>query len=351
MAANAASQGRAVRRVLAPPPLSGLQRGPTPTFSILIAAYQAAASIAECVESAFAQTARAHEVIVVDDGSTDGTAEQLAPYRDRIVYIRQENRGAAAACNAGARRATGDFVAILDADDTYEPPRLEALAELAQERPDLDILTTDAYVEVDGENAGRFYDETPFAPVDQTLVIFERCFIAWPAVRRSRFLELGGFDESMKIAYDWECWIRLLNAGCLAGAIDEPLMRYRIGGHQSLSDNRVAALQDRVRVLERASRLELSDNERAELEFYLRRRRRRALLAELDQALRTHRPDVRRLSLAVAVAPAMTAGTRARAVAAAIAPRAAARRLAWLEERTGHSYAKRRPPGTDASAS
>jgi hypothetical protein len=123
-------------------------------------------------------------------------------------------------------------------------------------------------------------------------------------------------------------------------------MRYRIGGHQSLSDNRVAALQDRVRVLERAAQLELSAAERRELEFYLRRRRRRALLAELDHALRAHQPDARRLSLAVAVAPAMPAGTRARAVAAAIAPRAAARRLAQVEERTGHSYAKRRPPGT-----
>ncbi len=340
-----------MRRLLAPPPPPELQRGPAPTFSILIATYQAAASIAECVESALAQTAPAREVIVIDDGSTDGTAEQLAPYRDRIAYIRQENQGAAAACNAGARRATGDFVSILDADDVYEPPRLEALAELAQDRPDLDILTTDAYVEVDGENAGRFYDETPFAPVDQRLVIFERCFIAWPAVRRSKFLELGGFDESMKIAYDWECWIRLLHAGCRAGAIDEPLMRYRIGGHHSLSDNRVAALQDRVRVLERASRLELSDDERGELEFYLRRRRRRALLAELDQSLSAHRADARRLSLSIAVAPGMPAGTRARALAAAIAPRAAARRLAQLEERTGHSYAKRRPPGTGASAS
>jgi hypothetical protein len=155
----------------------------------------------------------------------------------------------------------------------------------------------------------------------------------------------------MKIAYDWDCWIRLLYDGCRAGAIDEPLMRYRIGGHQSLSDDRVAALQDRVRVLERAARLDLSDDERGELEFYLRRRRRRALLAELDQALRAHSPGARRLSLAVAVAPAMPVGTRARAVAAAIAPRAAARRLAQVEARTGHSYAKRRPPGSGPAAS
>jgi glycosyltransferase involved in cell wall biosynthesis len=318
--------------------------GPPPTFSILIAAYQAGATIAECVDSALAQTLPAHEVVVVDDGSTDGTAQSLAAYGDRIVYVRQENRGAAAACNAGARTATGEFVSILDADDVYEPERLEALSELAQLRADLDILTTDAYIEVGGKVVGRFYERTPFAAERQRLEIIERCFVTWPALRRRKLLELGGYDESMKIAYDWECYLRLLYSGCRAGAVDEPLMRYRIGGDRSLSDDRLEALRDRVRVLERAERLELSPNERRELDYYLGRRRRRALLAECELALRVRDPAARRLALAVASASGMPAGTRVRAIAAAIAPRAAARRRAALERRSGKTYLRRTAP-------
>jgi hypothetical protein len=333
-----------MRPILAPPAPPGLRAGDRPRFSILIVTYQAAASIVESVDSALAQTVPAHEVIVVDDGSTDGTAERLAPYGDRIVLVRQENRGAPAASNAGIRAATGDFVCILDADDVYEPGRLAALTELAVTRPDLDILSTDATVEVDGAPTGRFYERTPFASADQRRVIFERCFIAWPAVRRMRLLEVGGFDESFRIAYDWDCWIRLLYSGCIAGAVDEPLMRYRITGHGSLSDDRVPNLRARVRVLEIASTLDLSAPERAELDHYLARRRRRLRLAESERALRSRAPDARRLALRAAAAAGMPLTTRARALAAAVAPTLAARRLERREASTGHTWLKRRPP-------
>lgn len=333
-----------MRPILAPAAPAGLQPGPAPTFSIVTPAYQAAATIVESVESALAQTLPAHEVVVVDDGSTDGTAELLAPYRHRIVYIHQENRGTPAALNAGVYAATGDFVSILDADDVYEPERIAALTDLAQARPDLDILATDAYLEVDGNVTARFYEATPFARERQTLEIVDRCFIAWPAVRRSKLLELGGYDESLKIAHDWECYLRLLFAGSRAGAVDEPLMRYRIGGSGSLTDNRVEALRDRVRLLERALLLDPPPEERHAIERYLRLRRRRVLLAETEHALRAHQPDARRRSLALAVAPDLPLGTRARALAAALAPRLAARRLVALERQTGHSYTKRAVP-------
>ena len=331
-----------MRPILAPEPASDLHPGPAPTFSVVTPAYQATESIVECVESALAQTLPPYEIIVVDDGSTDGTADQLAPYFDRIVYIRQENRGAAAALNAGTQAASGEFVAILDADDAYEPERLAALSELAQARPDLDVLTTDAYLEVNGTVVGRFFEATPFEPERQRLAIIERCFVTWPAIRRARLLDLGGYDESMRFASDWECHLRLLYGGCRAGAVDEPLIRYRIGSNRSLSDNRIEALRDRVRVLELAAQLDLAPDERRALEYYLGRRRRRVLLAESEQALRGHRSDARKLSLAVATTPGMPAGTRARAAAAAIAPRLAARRLAAIERRTGHAYSKRR---------
>jgi Glycosyl transferase family 2 len=78
----------------------------------------------------------------------------------------------------------GDFFAVLDADDTYGPTRLEALAELAVARPDLDILCTDALLEAAGRVVNRFTDTTPFPVENQRCAILERCFCAWPAMTR-----------------------------------------------------------------------------------------------------------------------------------------------------------------------
>jgi GT2 family glycosyltransferase len=332
-----------VRRFVAPVPPPGLQVGAAPKFAILIAAYQAARTILECVESAFAQTVPAHEVIVIDDGSTDDTGAALAPYRDHITYVRQENRGKAAAINRAAHLATAEFVSILDADDVYEPERLEALTELAVARPDLDILVTDAYLEVDNAIVGRFFDRMPFATEQQSVAIFENCYVAWPALRRKRLLALGGFDESLSIGEDWECGIRMLHAGCVAGLVDEPLLRYRIRS-DSLTSDRVNTLRSRVHILELASKLDLSTDERRALGHFLAGRQRRLLLAEAEQALRRHDPDARQRSLAAALAPGMQLVPRLKALAAALAPRAAARRLSTIEARTGHTRIKRAIP-------
>jgi glycosyltransferase involved in cell wall biosynthesis len=333
-------------RIVAPPPRQAVApRATPPTFSVVIAAYQAEATIDECVASALAQTMPPLEVIVVDDGSTDGTARALTAYSDRIVYVRQENRGKAAAVNVAARRAEGEFVSILDADDVYEPTRLEALGELARLRPDLDILMTDAYLEVDGQLVGRFCERTPFATVDQSVAIFEDCFVAWPAIRRDRLLEVGGFDESPLVApaEDWECWIRLLHAGSVAGLVDEPLLRYRIHGG-SLTSDRLNTLRSRVHILEVAASLDLSPPQRAALQRFLRRRRNRLLLAQAEQALRTNAPDARRRSLAAARSAGMPLLARLRALAAALAPRTAARVLGTIEARTGSSRTRRPIP-------
>src|SRR5436305_10109763 len=139
------------RRFLAPVPTASVEPGPEPAFSVIVAAYEAAGTIAAAIDSALAQTLAPHEVIVCDDGSTDDLEGALAPYRDQIVLIRQENAGEGAAKNAAARAATGDFVVVLDADDRFLPERLEALCELAVARPDLDIPTTDAFPELDGD--------------------------------------------------------------------------------------------------------------------------------------------------------------------------------------------------------
>jgi glycosyltransferase involved in cell wall biosynthesis len=222
-----------------------------PTFSIVIAVHNGAGTIAAAVESALAQTRPALEVIVCDDGSTDRLTEALEPYRDRIELLTQENRGAAAALNHASRHARGDFIVILDADDSYEPARIEALGDLAAARPDLDLLTTDARLERGGQRIGLFTDTTPFAANDQRSGIIRSCFLVAPAVRRERVVEAGGWDESLRIGYDWDCWLRLIFAGARAGLVDEPLMAYRL--HEgSLTADRAESFRSRVRLLEKA---------------------------------------------------------------------------------------------------
>src|SRR5215216_4245244 len=108
-----------MRPVLAPPPAMAITRGDAPTFSVIIAAYQACAYISDAIESVFAQTLRPIELIVCDDGSTDDLEGALAPRRESITLLRKENGGEASAKNAAARAASGDFIAILDADDVY----------------------------------------------------------------------------------------------------------------------------------------------------------------------------------------------------------------------------------------
>jgi glycosyltransferase involved in cell wall biosynthesis len=223
-----------------------------PSFSVVVAAYNAADVIHEAVASALGQTARPLEVIVCDDGSTDDLGAALAPFGERAVLLRQDNRGAAAAHNRSLAAASGGFVAVLDADDAWEPTRLERLGELAAQQPELDVLASDAWFESEGRRTGRFHAANPFPVADQRTVILQRCFVWNPAVRRERLLAVNGWDPAFRIAYDWDCWMRVILDGAVAGLVDEPLAVYRLHS-ASLSANRVASLRERVALMDKAA--------------------------------------------------------------------------------------------------
>ena len=285
----------------------------------MIAAYQAAETVGDAISSALEQTYAAHEVIVVDDGSTDDTRGALRPYADRIRLLTKENGGAASARNVGARAATGEFLVILDADDTYHPRRLEALAEIASARPDLDLITTDASLIVEGESVSTFATHTPFAIENQRTAIFQSCFVGgWPAVRLERLLASGGFDESMQTGSDWECWTRLILEGSQAGLIDEPLYLYRLHPG-TLTSNRVSSLWDRVKLLEKNGRSStLRPEERTALQCALRRHRSRAVAAEAQAVLYGSASASRLLRLAFL--SGIEPRARLSAIAALVAP-------------------------------
>ena len=274
----------------------------TPTISIVIPAYEAAGTIAEAVGSALSQDPPPHQVIVADDGSGDGLEEALAPFPPaRVSLLRLSHAGVSASRNAACRDASGEFVLFLDADDLLLPGKLAALGRLGRERPDLDILATDLWFELDGRRSGRFGEANAFpVEAEQRRTILERCFVAQPAIRRSRLLALGGFDESLRTGEDWDCLLRLVLDGSVAGFDDAPLAVYRIHG-DSLTSSRADTFRDRARVLEKAlANPSLRPGERAFAEQMLAIQRARAALGEAQAAVAEDRRDVRRRGLALA---------------------------------------------------
>jgi hypothetical protein len=319
-----------VRPLAAPP-------APIPTFSVVVAVYQSAGLVGEAVASALDQAPAPHEVVVCDDGSTDDPAAQLARFGDRVVVLRKEHGGAASAKNAGLAACSGDFVVFLDADDAFLPDRLATLGAVAAARPDLDLLSTDAYLEVAGTRVRRAHHAAwPFAVDDQRAAILERNFIpAGAAVRRSVLLAAGGFDEALGWTSDWECWIRLILGGALAGLVDVPLYRYRLH-ESSLSADGLGVLRGMAQTLAKtAARDDLTTSEREALERTRTRRSAELALAEARAALAGHEPGARRQALSVAFAPSYALRTRLKCLASAALPGVAQavlerrRRVAW----------------------
>ena len=345
-----------MRRLLAPP-AETVTSGEVPSFSIVIAAYQVTDLIGEAISSALAQTVPPLEIVVCDDGSTDDLDGTLAPYLDRIVLVRKENGGEASAKNAAARAASGDFVAILDADDVYLPERLAALGELAAARPDLDILTTDAFLEVYGKVLRRVYGEDwTFEVAEQRRAILRRNFVfGHAAVRRETLLAAGGFDESIRFTTDWECWIRLILSGSRAGAVLEPLSRYRVR-EQSLSADRASMTAGRIQSLRKGlEHPSLRPEELAVARATIATLERELADQRLREALRRDDPGARRLALSIGLGRATPAPTRFKAVGAALAPRLAAQLLRRREERVwvgagGTTVERATPPNAGAGA-
>jgi glycosyltransferase involved in cell wall biosynthesis len=309
-----------------------------PTFSVVIAAYESARFVGDAVQSALDQQPPPLEVIVGDDGSTDDLAGALAPFGTAVTVVRIEHAGEAAAKNAAAAAAEGDFLAFLDADDRFLSGRLAAIGQLAAEHPDLDVITTDAYLVHDGRVLGRCYGPGhAFAPADQRSAILRTNFVlGLSAVRRSRFVDVGGFDTSVLYTTDWELWIRLIFSGSRVGIVPEALAEYRL--HEaSMSARRAAMSRGRLETLARAAaRSDLSDAERAILEETRRRERARLAREMLKEELsKGTGSSARRRALRLLVSADQVPATRVKALASLLAPGAVGRRL---QAEDAHSF-------------
>lgn len=223
-----------------------------PLVSVIIPAYNAAPYIKESLDSVFAQTYRNFELIVVNDGSPDTPAleDVLAPYREHIVYLKQENRGLAGARNTGLRAAAGDLVALLDADDIWLPNYLEVQAAYLEEHPEYDLVYCNAKFFGDHLHDGREYMDVCDSRGEATAsaIITRRCHVFVAITARREVLASLLFDESLRSCEDFDCWLRFTAAGHRIGYHRKVLVRYRKHG-ASLSANAISMAEHSLRVL------------------------------------------------------------------------------------------------------
>lgn len=236
--------------------------------SVIIPAYNAAPYIKEALDSVFAQTYRPFEIIVVNDGSPDTEAleEILLPYRDRIVYLIQENRGLSGARNTGLRAATGSMVALLDADDLWTPDYLEEQTKFLREHSEYDLVYCNARFFGESIYDGKEYMNVcrSDGEATSTAIISRRCHVFVSVTARTEALKRFGFDESLRSCEDFDCWLRFTAAGHKIGYHRKVLAHYRKHG-ASLSANPTWMAEYNLRVLNNALALWPQDSEEVKL--------------------------------------------------------------------------------------
>jgi len=172
-----------------------------PLISVLIGAYNAAPYLAEAIESVLTQSYRPFELIVVDDGSTDETAEIARSFGDRLRCARQENAGDGAARNAAVRLARGELFAFMDSDDRSTPDRLELQATALAEDPELDMVFGALREFISPELTPEEQARLRVAKPDPT----EARLVNIMLIRREAFERVGPFDEQLTLGspVDW----------------------------------------------------------------------------------------------------------------------------------------------------
>jgi glycosyltransferase involved in cell wall biosynthesis len=219
--------------------------------SAVMPSYNRDRYVAEALESALSQGFEGLEVVVVDDGSTDGSRAVLEGFGDRIRTEFRANAGQSATVNRAVEMARGEYVALIDNDDAWLPGKLARQIPLLDAEPRAAILYA-AFEVMDGEGKTipdpRPSRRTPSGEVLGDL--FDENFLRTPTVifRRALFLEAGGYDPSLRYTNDWDMWLRIATGRLV---LRDPTVsaRYRLHGSQ-LVKNRLPLAEERVRVLE-----------------------------------------------------------------------------------------------------
>lgn len=223
-----------------------------PAVSVIMPAYNVEPYIGEAIESVLAQTFTDLELIIVDDGATDGTARIARAYADRdgrVTVIHQPNAGLPAARNTAMRRATAEVFALLDSDDLWAPEFLDEQLAILRARPDVDIVTGNALTlggHLDGRPTRPCPDPRP-QPDLATILSDEYAVFIMSVFRRRVFDAVGLFDEMLRTNEDFDYWLRAALAGFTFIRNERPLGYYR-RRDDSLSASQVRMLRGALRV-------------------------------------------------------------------------------------------------------
>jgi glycosyltransferase involved in cell wall biosynthesis len=222
----------------------------TPLVSVVIPTYNRAEMIRESLDSVLEQDFDSYEVIVSDDGSTDDTREVLEKYGKRIIVITGENGGCGLARSRAIDIARGQYIANHDSDDIMLPGRLKAQAKFMQDNPEVAAVSGNLLFGEEKEasylqNCGVQFGDSPHVIYEKPFeLLTTRSIMADPAtmIRRKSFVEIGGYDHSLKVSADWDLWLRMSLKWSLA-CMKTPCTWYRVHpGNKSASPLRIATL-------------------------------------------------------------------------------------------------------------
>lgn len=225
-------------------------------FSVVIPLYNKEKQIAVTLQSVFAQTCADYEIIVVDDGSTDGSPAVVESLHDpRIRLIRQANAGVSAARNLGIAEARGEYIALLDADDEWRPEYLATIAALIRKYPQCDVFATNySHVDSNGKTFPTILRKLPFDGDDGILYnYFEVASVSSPPIcsicitaRKEAFQSVGGFPLGIKSGEDLLTWARLAARYKIAYS-KKPLAVFNVEGYdRNERPKRIPAENDTV---------------------------------------------------------------------------------------------------------
>ena len=202
-------------------------------ISVIIPTYNHARFLASAIDSALSQTLKPSDVIVVDDGSTDGTSNVLEAFEGKVRVVRQKNQGVAAARNSGVEMATADYLAFLDADDVWLPRKLEMQLNRFRAEPGLGLVHCGLeQIDEDNRTLGRSVDGMEGSVADEMLLFIRSTILGGGSgamMPRAVFQEAGKFDERLSTSADWDLYYRIARKYKI-GFVPHVLLQYRLHG-------------------------------------------------------------------------------------------------------------------------
>lgn len=193
------------------------------TVSVIIPVYNGSRYLAATLDSVLAQTHPLHEIIVIDDGSTDSSAEILQSYGDRLQVVRQGNQGVAAARNVGLARATGEFITFIDQDDLWPADRTRILVDALRARPEAALAA--------GKVEFLYQRPEPPDPTENLGTQHREWLLGSLCVRADLFRELGPFNVNVGYGDDTDFMLRRAERKVVTGYLQEITLIYRM--HES----------------------------------------------------------------------------------------------------------------------